>query len=304
MVPDVEDDERPYELARDCGVIPRWSLGRFQHPSRVAATSAGDAWITVGMELLHLTAEGRVEREPFDGINDVWRCPAVTWIVGAGGLVARKPDGGSWQRLDLEPAIVQQVVESGTGCDDDVWVGAGRDVRVHDGDGWRAISIAPTDIGDGTLHQNSAVMVRSAGHQRIATSGSGETLAYVPTRDAFVPIGGTDDITTDLIVFRDGTGASLHAGYALSFDATMTTPGPKGPDLGGYRASRRSDVDVWIARGDTVSHFDGTSVAIEAVPVAAEDVDAHFDAVWVVGYGGAAVLTQAGWCHVLTVAPE
>ena len=298
---DLADDDQPYELAASCSELVTWPV--LDGPTRVAAASAHEAWVVVGYrELVHLVPDGTLEVEPLEGVADVWRCPGVTWVVGDAGLVARKPDGGTWERLELPPGPVFNLYDGGVGCDGDLWIGAARDaVHVHDGTSWRTIPTEPTlfDPDDPALGQldHDASRVRGAGQYRVAAGAFGSTLAYLPERNAFVRVAGTDDAISDLVTFRNGTGATLYNGHALAFDRD---PDSNDGDsiLDGNRAARRADDDIWIARFD-LAHYDGTAMTVEATPgTFDQDVDARFDAVWVVGFDGAAVRTQQGWCQV------
>jgi len=303
---ELADDEQPYALAADCAALQTWVFDR--RLTRVAAASAREAWVVSEAELYHLGPGGSIELEPLDNVNDAWRCPGVTWAVGSAGLVARKPDGGAWQRLDLGlPAGFEgDIVDGGVGCDGDVWVGAGLAVHVHDGTSWRAIPTEPTyfdpDNPDAGKLEHDAARVRGAGINRVATANYGETLAYFPERDAFGVVAGTDDLVSDAVVFRDGTGATLYHGHALGFDRDADHDDGDSP-LAGVRASRRADDDIWISLNTVVRHFDGATVTDEPTPGFFGDVDARFDAIWAVGHNGAAVRTEAGWCHV-AVAPN
>ncbi|MBE7452643.1 MAG: hypothetical protein HS111_28330 [Kofleriaceae bacterium] len=304
---ELADDTAPYALPADCAGLPTWELGAERHPQRVAAASAREAWVVVWGDLLHLQPDGAVVAEPLVGVNDVWRCPGVTWAVGRAGLVARKPDGGAWQRLDLEldvPDGFDDVRDGGVGCDGDVWVGGHREAFHHDGAGWRAIPTLPTpfdpdDPGAGHLEHDVA-RVLGAGRWRVATSNYGETLAYFPELDAFDVVEGTDDLISDAVVFRDGTGATLYHGHALVFDRDVALMHVASP-LHAVRAARRADDDIWLVQNATARHFDGATVTDEPTPIFNTDVDARADAVWVAGHGGAAVRSAAGWCHVATV---
>jgi hypothetical protein len=298
---ELADDDRAYELAPDCAALPAWP--ELRGISRVAAVSPREAWIVSTNELFHLRPDGTIDREPLPDVSDVRRCADATWAVGGDGLVARLRDGGDWERFDLPAAPPFQIEDAGAGCDGDLWIGLGYFVHVHDGSSWRSIATEPTffdpmDPGAGQL-EHEAVTVRGAGRYRIAASGYGETMAYFPDRDVFDVVAGTDDAISDAIAFRDGTGATLYNGHALAFDRDEEH-NDGDSILDGRRASRRSDADIWIARDDEIAHYDGTSVALEPLPGFFDyDVDARFDAVWVVGFDGIAIKTQAAWCHVL-----
>ena len=306
----LRDDEQPYELLASCADVPVWP--DIQSPMRVAAVSSREAYIAASSNLFHLLPDGTVETEPLQGVFDVRRCDGVTWAVGADALVARKFDGGAWESMMLpaQPPFTE-VHDAGVGCGDDVWIGFGLAVHVFDGLSWRSIPTAPTffdpeDPGAGSI-VHDAVYARGAGTFRVAASAFGETLAYFPERNEFVPVAGTDDAISDAIVFRDGTGATLYNGHALAFDRDEENDDGDSP-LDGFRATRRSDKDIWIVRNELV-HFDGSELTVETVPIVEggpgffeQDLDARFDAVWAVGFDGAAVKTTAGWCRVVTSA--
>jgi hypothetical protein len=302
-VRELADDDRPYALAAGCAELPTWP--ELRAITRVAAASAREAWVTTGDgALIHLRPDGSHELEPLANIHDVRRCDGVTWAVGSAGLVARKPDGADWQRLDLpaSPPFLD-IDDAGVGCDGDVWIGLGYAVHVHDGTAWRSIPTEPTyfdpaDPGAGKIEHETFV-VRGAATYRVATSHYGETLAYFPERDAFAVVAGTDDLISDAVAFRDGTGATLYHGHALAFDRDEEhTDGDS--NLDGRRASRRSDRDIWLASTE-IRHFDGTTVTADPTPdlFFDSDIDARFDAVWAVGFDGAAIKTATGWCHAL-----
>lgn len=302
--PDLADDDRPYQLAASCAALPAWP--ELRALARVAAVSPREAWVvTMRGELYHLRPDGAAVRALLDGVTDVRRCPDATWAVGGNGLVARKSDGGdTWQRFDLAVAApFTDVGDAGVGCDGDLWIGLGYAVHVHDGIAWRAIATEPTffdpDNPAGGKIDHDAYVVRGAAGYRAAAGRYGETLAYFPERDAFGVVAGTDDAISDAIAFRDGAGATLYYGHALAFDRDEDHNDGDSP-LDGVRAARRTDRDVWLARGDGVAHFDGAAVTTEAMPgFFDQDIDARADAVWAVGFDGAAVKTQEGWCHVL-----
>jgi hypothetical protein len=297
------DDLRPYELPAGCAELPTWP--ELRAIERVAVVSAREAWVvTADQKLFHLQPDGSMELDALAGVRDVRRCEGVTWAVGAAGLVARKPDGGDWERLDLVMAPPYTDVEdAGIGCDDQMWLGLGLAVHVHDGTAWRAIPTEPTYFDPANPEagkiEHETYVVRGAADYRVATSHFGETLAYFPERDAFAVVAGTDDAISDAIAFRDGTGATLYNGHALAFDRDADhNDGDSALD--GDRAARRSDADIWIATSGDAVHFDGTAVTPEPLPGFFDaDIDARFDAVWAVGFDGIAAKTQAAWCHVL-----
>ncbi len=303
VVTDLADDERPYELVASCAELPVWP--ELSSISRVAAASAREAWVTSNGSLFHLRADGTLALEPLDRVVDVRRCDGVTWAVGGAGLVARKPDGGEWQRLDVavtEPFT--DVQDAGVGCDDDLWVGLGFAVHVHDGTAWRAIPTEPTyfdpaDPAAGKLEHETFV-VRGAATYRAATSHYGETLAYFPERDAFAVVAGTDDAISDAVAFRDGTGATLYNGHALAFDRDADH-NDGDSNLDGYRAARRSDDDIWLVTNTEIRHVVRGVSTPEQLPGFSfdADIDARFDAVWAVGFDGVAIRTASGWCHAL-----
>lgn len=111
-------------------------------------------------------------------------------------------------------------------------------------------------------------------HRRPRAPSVLENLEAAQVRKTFAPIGGTDDVTSDVIAFRDGTGASLHEGYAIAFDSEPSDAFyPRDVDLDGKRASRRADDDLWIARSpNAVRHVDGAEVVEELLPIFPDDV--------------------------------
>lgn len=301
-VPELADDVLPYELAAECAELTNWELPPEDHPRRIAAVARNEAYV-VTSQLLHLLPDGDVVTEPLDGVADVWRCPGVTWAVGARGLVARKADGGEWEVLDA--GFTWDVFDSGVGCDGDVWLASGFDARVFDGQTWRSIPVISTVLGDGTVLEHDVARMRGASTFRIATSNYGATLAYFPVEDAFIVVAGTDDLISDAVVFRDGTGFTLYHGHSLGFDRSPELDDPDSP-LDGVRAARRADDDIWVTQSAMVRRFDGAEIVDEPLPddLFAEDVDARHDGVWTAGFGGVAVRTEAGWCVVAPTAAE
>ena len=296
------DDKEPYAFAELCEDLPQWQLPTEVHPNRVAAVSAVEAYVVAFNELFHLLPNGMVEKEPLVGVIDAWRCPGVTWAVGAAGLVARKPDDAAWETLDA--GFESSVPDGGVGCDGDVWIGGDYEVRVFDGTSWRVIATQPTVLTSGTVIEHDVARVRGAGSFRAATSNYGATMAYFPEEDLFIPVGGTDALVSDAVQFRDGSGSTLYYGYALKFDREIDASDGDSP-LAGVRASRRADDDIWITRDELVAHFDGRELVDEALPkgLTAEDVDARFDSVWTAGYGGLTVRTANGFCVVASTFP-
>ena len=290
------DDVAPYELAADCSDLPRWGI--IHRPARVHGVGPDEAWVvtegagypTLGGRLLHLRSDGTVVPSGHEGIHDVWLCGDTVWAVGTGGLILRR---GADETAFSEIALPYNgELLGGFGCDGDLWIPGGDVVFRHDGSGFVAYPIEPHEFLGATL-----MRVYGAGRERIASQNYGGVYYWDEPTETFLIGDGTDDVLSDVFVRRDGTGYTLHLGYALVMDKKRGGHQVV-DDLTPYRVHRRSDDDVWYA-GAPVTHVSSTRRIHYPEVRTNDDVHASARAVWIVGFYGAAVLTQEGFCPVV-----
>lgn len=302
---DVRDDDVPYQLAASCDALVTWTLpDGLVELGRVAAVGPSEAWVIGnhspvpegGGALLHLAPDGTIDDTGWQGVHDVWTCGDDVWATGRGGLLLLRRAGGTDFRSIPTGATADLL--SGFGCSNELWLAAGDHAVVRRGDESRTVGIEVEGFDPWALR------VHGAGQARIATEYYGATLAYDREAGVFRLGGGTDDIVTDAFVKRDGTGITLHGGYGLRFDPAEPFLSETVPGLVANRVSRRADDDAWFVAGSVATHL--TARGFEVVPLPGSygtDVDSRATAVWAVGFDGAAVLTEAGFCAVVSVPP-
>lgn len=298
------DDTAPYNLARRCDELATWPGDGVNGAARVHALGREEAWIITsgaglpggGGRLLHLRPDGVVEDTGLTQLNDVWGCVGSEelWAVGNGGLALRKRGEGDWSVVETG---TEADILGGAGCDDEVWLAADLEVlllRPRE-----TIRLAMPMLFDGQV-QTSAARVHATGSIRMVTAYYGTTMAWDVGSQDFVLIGDTDDVISDALIKRSGAGLSLHGGYALKVHLTEAFEHEFIPDFQVMRGHRRADNDIYYVGGRAVYHDDGVATSSTTTSFTGLwDVHARADSVWAVGFEGALVLTEAGWCEVL-----
>jgi hypothetical protein len=309
---DLPDDEAPYDLIESCDEAPRWNT---EHLGVQAIWAPGpdEVWLVdEGDRLFHYHGDGAAEPVVLEGVRHVWGCGAdQVWIAGGSGRLHRW-DGDAFTEIRLE---TEGDLTHGAGCGAELWVSAMRhaprdgegaglvDLFRFDGSRW---SRDPLDLTGTPFPElrppviGESVSVVAVGRWRVLLERYGALYVLEPDgRWRYRAL--TDDLNTDLFLRHEGTGFTLHYGYALVADVTRDREHTVVEELrSARRVARRSDRDAWFVGGDRAVWYDGSAFHERELPSGfqARAVHASSRAIWIAGYPGLLLRSQTGWCRV------
>lgn len=212
----------------DTSVPPEWeslSLGDIGDVGDVIAVSKTLAYATSGNRVLRWNgATWLAYGEPGGAaaVHGVWAGGGEVVAVGAGGLVARRADGGEWDTLDVGTTEDLWDVDGRGG--DDLWVvGDKGEVRHWDGAAWT-----------GVFHKDT-VDLRSLWVDRDATGGAGvyavgtggQLVSQVGDAFKASQIAGGTVVLSDIVAKADGTLVAVGTGHTITAKRT-TDPAWRG----------------------------------------------------------------------------